>query len=115
MSINYDLAAEGGMKVYGDGGEDSVGVLHVKTAGAIPAITAGRSAVGSQTVGILRVEGSSMASGALMEFRGGFISVTSVVLTTVANTDYVIPVQVGLETRYIPVFKAAAVIGGAAF
>jgi hypothetical protein len=56
-----------------------------------------------------------MASGALVEFTGGFISATSVVLTTVANTDYVIPVQIGLETRYSPVFKAAAVVGAAAF
>ena len=60
--------------------------------------------------------GNSVASGAIMEFRNkSFISITSTVLTTVANTDYAIPVQVGLETRYIPVFKAAAIIGGAAF
>lgn len=113
--INYDLASEGGMKVFGDGGEDSSGVVEFKTAGAIPALSVGRSAAGSQTIGLLRVNGSSMASGALMEFKGGFISCTSVVLTSVANTDYCIPVQVGLETRYIPVFKAAAIIGGAAF
>lgn len=115
MAINYDLASEGGAKIYGDGGEDSVGVLHVKTAGSVPAVHVARSAAGSQTIGILAVGGSSMASGALIEFKGGFISTTSVVLTTVANTDYCIPVQVGLETRYIPLFKAAALIGGAAF
>jgi len=126
MPINIDLASEGGAKIYGDGGEDSVGVLHVKTAstvpaiqattaGAVPAMYVSRSAAGSQTIGILRLGGSSMASGALMEFTGGFISLTSVVLTTVANTDYAIPVQVGLETRYIPLFKAAAIVGGATF
>lgn len=115
MPVNYDLASEGGAKIYGDGGEDAVGVLHVKTAGALPAIQASRSALGSQTIGILRLGGSSMASGALIEFAGGFISLTSTVLTTVANTDYAIPVQIGLETRYIPVFKAAALVGGATF
>lgn len=114
MALNVDLANEGGLQVIGDGGETN-GVFQIKTAGAVPALVVGRSGAGSQTIGILKLNGSSMASGALMEFGGGFISVTSVVLTSVANTDYVIPVQIGLETRYIPVFKAAAVIGSAAF
>lgn len=75
-----------------------------------------RSDVGSQSIGVLRIQGNSLASGAAIEFTNkSFISITSTVLTTVANTDYAIPVQVGLETRYIPVFKAAALIGGAAF
>jgi hypothetical protein len=114
MPLNVDLANEGGLQIIGDGGED-VAVLQVKTADDVPALIVGRSGAGSQTIGILRVNGSSMASGALLEFKGGFISTTSVVLTTVANTDYAIPVQIGLETRYIPVFKAAAIIGAAAF
>lgn len=114
MSLNYDLANEGGAQIIGDGGETN-GVVQFKTAGAVPALVIGRTAAGSQTIGMLKITGSSMASGALIEIGGGFISTTSVVLTTVANTDYVIPVQIGLETRYIPVFKAAAVIGAAAF
>lgn len=121
MSINYDYAAEGGAKIIGDGGEDSVGVLYVSTATpTIPGIRSNyvyvaRTVAGSQTVAGLQLGGSSLASGALIEFKGGFISCTSVVLTSVANTDYCIPVQVGLETRYIPTFKAAAIVGGAAF
>ena len=114
MPLNLDLANEGGAQIIGDGGE-SQGVVQFATAGSVPALVLRRTAAGSQTIGILRIAGSSMASGALIEFGGGFISTTSVVLTTVANTDYVLPVQVGLETRYIPLFKAAAVIGGAAF
>ena len=74
------------------------------------------AAVGNQSIGVLRIQGQSVASGAAIEFtQKAFISITSTVLTTVANTDYAIPVQVGLETRYIPCFKAAALIGGAAF
>lgn len=116
MALNVDLASEGGVKILGDGGEDVVGVALVRTAAAnIPALSVGRSVAGSQSVAALNIEGSSLASGALIKFAGGFISLTSVVLTTVANTDYAIPVQVGLETRYIPVFKAAALVGGAAF
>ena len=84
------------------------------TAGA-PAVLIDHTVNSSQTVARLRFAGTSVASGALVEFQGGFISCTSVVLTSVANTDYCIPVQVGLETRYIPVFKAAAIVGGAAF
>jgi hypothetical protein len=115
MSLNYDLASEGGAKIYGDGGEDSVGVLHVKTAGAVPGVHVSRSAAGSQTIGILTLGGTSMASGAVMEFKGGFISLTSVLLTSAAHIDYAIPVQVGLETRYIPVYKASGLVGGATF
>ena len=75
-----------------------------------------RTVVGNQSIGVLRIVGNSVAYGAMIEFTNkGFISITSTVLTTVANTDYAIPVQVGLETRYIPLFKAAALIGGAAF
>lgn len=80
-----------------------------------PAVSFGRTVNGSSTIGYVQFLGTSVASGAIMNFAGGFISLTSVVLTTVANTDYAIPVQVGLEVRYIPVFKAAALIGGAAF
>lgn len=116
MAINYDLAAEGGAKIIGDGGEDTAGVLRVSTAAnTIPAITIGRSVNGSVSQAALKFEGTSLASGALMQFAGGFISLTSVVLTSVANTDYAIPVVVGGEQRYIPLFKAAALIGGATF
>lgn len=114
MALNADLANEGGLQVIGDGGETN-GVFQVKTGGAVPALVVGKTANGSQTIAALKILGSSVASGALIEIGGGFISLTSVVLTTVANTDYAIPVQIGLETRYIPVFKAAALIGGAAF
>lgn len=76
-----------------------------------------RAEVGNISTGIVRVQGTSLASGAVLEFtgKGAFVSITSTVLTTVANTDYAIRVQVGLETRYIPLFKDAAIIGAAAF
>ena len=57
----------------------------------------------------------SAASAVVMQFQS-FVSCTSIVLTTVANTDYVIRVAVGDGTfRSIPLFKDAAVIGSAAF
>ena len=80
-----------------------------------PALSIGRTVNGSISVAALRFLGTSVASGALIQFDGGFISCTSTVLTTVANTDYCLVVQVGLETRYLPLFKGAAIIGGAAF
>ena len=72
--------------------------------------------LGSASVGILRIQGTSIASGAVLEFtgKGAFASITSVVLTTVANSDYAIRVQVGLVTRWIPLFKDAALVGTAA-
>ena len=118
MTVNYDLASEGGMKVFGDGGEDSAGVVQFKSASAsIPALSVGRTVAGSQTIAILRIEGSSLASGALIGFRGGFISCTSITLAASAGTvvDYAIPVQVGLETRYIPLVQSGAIKGAATF
>ena len=114
MALNVDLANEGGLQVIGDGGEAN-GVFQVKTGGAVSALVVGKTAVGTQTIAPFKLLGSSIASGALIEIGGGFISLTSVILTSVAHTDYAIPVQIGLETRYIPVFKAAALVGGAAF
>ena|SRR3990167_4852793 len=117
MSILYDLAAEYGPSVTTDA--DTLAPALILKSGASgaaqPALHLAKTATGNQTVGLLRIAGSSLASGALIEFQGGFVSCTSIVLTTVANTDYAIPVQVGLETRYIPTFKAAAIVGGAAF
>ena len=114
MAYLYNLDATYGASITGD--TTAAPALTVKNgAAANPVISIARNAAGSQTIGLMKLGGSSLASGALMEFGGGFISCTSVVLTTVANTDYCIPVQVGLETRYIPTFKAAAIIGGAAF
>lgn len=116
MPINVDWASEGGVKIIGDGGEDAVGVALIKTASTTtPALSVGRTVNGSATLAPLVILGTSVASGALIGFDGGFISLTSVVLTTVANTDYAIPVRVGLEVRYIPLFGAAALIGGAKF
>ena len=117
MAMIYDMDNEYGAYIIGDGGEKSTGTLEVKSGAAgTPAVAVSRTAVGSQSVAPLKIVGSSVASGAAIEFANkSFISITSVVLTTVANTDYAIPVQVGLETRYIPTFKAAALIGGAAF
>lgn len=115
MAMLYDLQAEYGASIISDS-DTPQGALTLKSgASTQPALTVGKVVNSVQTVAGLRLEGSSVASGALIEFRGGFVSCTSVVLTTVANTDYCIPVQVGLETRYIPVFKAAAIVGGAAF
>ena len=89
---------------------DITGSLATRPAGIFTQV------VGNMSIGVLRVVGNSVASGAVLEFSNkGFASITSVVLTTVANTDYAIRVQVGLETRWIPLFKDAAIIGAAAF
>lgn len=113
MSNLINLTAEAGAGIVGDEATPAVEFKNVSTGQALSL----NGGVGNQTVAPLRIFGNSMASGVAIEFqgKGAFISITSVVLTTVANTDYAIPVQVGLETRYIPVYKAAAIIGGAAF
>ena len=63
----------------------------------------------------LRIGHLSAASAVVAQF-GSFVSVTSVIFTTVANVDYVIRVALGDGTfRSIPLFKDAGVIGSAAF
>lgn len=116
MTVNYDLASEGGMKVFGDGGEDSAGVVQFKTGAAgIPTLTLGRTANSDPTVGTLKILGTSAASAAVMQFGGGFISCTSILLTSVAAFDYVLPVYVGNVMRAIPLIGLASIGGAAAF
>jgi hypothetical protein len=78
------------------------------------AVEFGRTVNGTASVAPVLFAGASAASGAVMGFTG-CISLTSVVLTTVANTDYAIPVEINGEARYIPVFKKEALIGAAVF
>jgi|SRR3989338_5525758 len=95
---------------------DLVNTTALQSASATLPVRVTQTAVGNMSIGVLQIVGNSVASGAVLELRNkGFASITSVVLTTVANTDYAIRVQVGTETRWIPLFKDAAIIGAAAF
>lgn len=73
---------------------------------------------GNVSIGTAVIVGST-ASAPAIEIRSfGFASITSTVLTTVANTDFALRVKVGLGTddqfRWIPLYKDAAIIGAAA-
>lgn len=76
------------------------------------AVIINRTVLGTASVAPILFAHPSTASGAVLGF-GGCISVTSIVLTTVANFDYVIPIEINGEARYIPVVKAAGVVGAA--
>lgn len=78
------------------------------------ALVVGRTVASSPTVAPMIINHSSAASAPVIEF-GSFVSVTSVVLTSVANVDYVVRVKVGDTYRSIPLIKDAGVIGSAAF
>lgn len=95
----------------------SVDILNaVSNSATVPAGIFTQGVVGNMSIGVLKIVGNSVASGAVLEFSNkAFASITSVVLTTVANTDYALRVQVGLETRWIPLFKDGALVGTAAF
>ena len=127
MATLQNLAASTNADITGDDANPTLTLTNTSTGPALraaiidqPSATAGvqikRSVVGNMSIGVLRIVGNSVVSGAMIEFTGtrAFASITSVVLTTVANTDYAIRVQVGLETRWIPLFKDAAIIGAAA-
>ena len=111
-----------GLRVFGLVGTStaSIDLLYVPTIqsgnASLSALAVRKTIPGNMSVGTLRISGNSLASGAVLEFyEKGFVSITSTVLTTVANTDYAIRVQVGLETRWIPLFKDAALFGTATF
>lgn len=80
-----------------------------------PALIVGRTVASLPTIAPFKILHPSCASAAVMELGGGFISCTSIVLTSVANTDYVFPISLNGVIRYIPCFGAAAVVGGATF
>jgi hypothetical protein len=114
--INYDYASEGGMKIYGDGGEDSVGVAHIKSASAsIPALQVGRTIASTGTIAALRIAGSSAASVALIQFMGGFISCTSIDWVNISPVKYVVPISCGAFIGGIPVLSLATISNAAAF
>lgn len=115
MSVNYDLASEGGMKVFGDGGEDAAGVVQFKSASeTVPALQVSRSIVGSTTVAVFKIGHVSTPSAAVMEIGGGFISCTSIDIVTAANADYALPISLNGVIRYIPLVGGTAIKGGAA-
>jgi hypothetical protein len=120
MAFTHDLDNEYGARIIGDGGEDvAKGVLNVTTAGPMPAILVGRTAAGLTSVAPLRVAGTSLASGAVLGFGGGFISVTSILGTAATGAglgfDYVIPVEVNGVMRGIPLTSLASLPGAATF
>ena len=95
---------------------DILNTTRIDSASATVPVLVRQTAVGNMSIGVLQIQGNSVASGAVLEFTNkGFQSITSVVLTSVANTDYAIRVAVGNQVRWIPLFKDAAIIGGAAF
>jgi len=95
----------------------SVGRLHVSSGASIDILTAGGvyAIAGTVTVSPLQLTPSALASApAIKVATGGYASITSVVLTTVANTDYAIRVWVAGQPRWIPCFLDAALVGTAA-
>lgn len=127
MANLINIYAETGADIIGDDAQPTLKLDNTSTGAdlalniiestvATDGVRIRQSVVGNMSIGVLKIQGNSVASGAMIEFsQKGFASITSVVLTTVANTDYAIRVQVGLETRWIPLFKDAAIIGAAAF
>ena len=74
-----------------------------------------KGAVGNMSIGVLKIHGNSVASGAVLEFATkGFVSITSI-KNNAAYTDYAIRVQVGNETRWIACYQDGALNGAAAF
>jgi hypothetical protein len=78
------------------------------------AVNFGRTVNGTASIAPVLFQGASAASGAVLGFTGA-ISLTSIILTSVANFDYVIPIEINGEARYIPAIKAAGLVGAAVF
>lgn len=113
MANISNLNAETGANYIGDDAQPSLTIDNSSTGYALQV---SRVASANATISPLALRASSLASAPVLEVRtAGYASITSVVLTTVANTDYAIRVWVNGEPRWIPLFKDAAIIGAAAF
>lgn len=110
----YDLDNEYGGKIISDSDTPGAALEIQGGVATQPVLTAAHKVVGSMTVAPVQISVPSRASGAVLKVSAGFVSVTSILLASAAHVDYVIPVQVGLETRYIPVWAAGGVVGAAA-
>jgi hypothetical protein len=120
MSFTHDLDNEYGARIMGDGGEDvTKGALFVTTGGVMPAAQFGRTAAGLTSVAPVRVLGTSLASGAVLGFAGGMISVTSILGFAATGAaiafDYVLPIEVGGVIRGIPLTSLVSLVGAATF
>lgn len=95
------------------------GALFRGVAAGARALQIGRTVVGSNTIAPLLFAHTSTASGAIMEFGGGFISVTSILGTAATGAglgfDYVIPVSVNGVMRGIPLTSLVSLPGAAAW
>ena len=73
---------------------------------------------GNLSIATMRIVSSGASEPGISIESGAFASITSTVLTTVANTDFAIRVKIGTGTddqfRWIPVYKDAALVGAAA-
>lgn len=120
MAIIVDKDNEYGVRIIGDGGEEpGKGVLQVLSGGPMTTASFGRATVGLASVAILRTLGTSLASGAVLGFGGGFISVTSIVGIGATGAglgfDYVLPVELNGVMRGIPLMSLLSITGAAAF
>lgn len=112
MANIRNLDAEVGANYIGDDSQPSLTFDNSSTGYALSV----RRTTSNATVSPLEIVASANASAPVMAINtAGFVSCTSVVLTTVANTDYAIRVWINGQPRWIPVFKDAAIVGGAAY
>lgn len=113
MANVINLDSETGANFIGD---DSQASLTLDNSSTGNSLLVSRRVTANATVAPLQLKASANASAPALDITtSGFVSCTSVVLTTVANTDYAIRVWVAGQPRWIPVFKDAAIIGGAAY
>lgn len=115
MSFIYNLDQEGQGYIASDAGSDASALKVNSGVNSQAAVEFGRTVAGSPTIGAVRFNGTSTASAAIMEFRGGFVSCTSIKLGAGGAADYAIPVSINGAVRYIPVIAGADIVGGATF
>lgn len=111
MPSTYNLDVEAGASIIGDDTQPSLSLDNSSTGYSLKVSRTTANA----TIAPLQLAPTGTASVPALDITtGGYASITSVVLTTVANTDYAIRVWVAGQPRWIPCFKDAAVIGAAA-
>ena len=116
MPILYNLDDEGGGQILGDADTTNATLRLSSLATTNNLLEITRDVVSSPTIALIKFGPVSAASAPAMEFTtGSFVSVTSVVLTTVANIKGAVRVKVGNVNYWIPLVLDAGLVGAGAF
>lgn len=119
MAFIYDLDNEYGGKIISDAGSPGPALVVEGGVAGQNSLQVKKTTVGSPTIAPLHIAHTSVASGAVLSFGGGFISAASILgigaTGAALGFDYVLPVSLNGVMRGIPMMSLTSITTAAAF